>query len=138
MSAVKASIKTVKFRFNGSHDLLGLAIELVKDKVYLNEESKPLWAVENIDVMLKDGNWLWGIVTPEVAATLNISTLRKMSLWLPGLANNGLGILSLHKNLPGVKFYTKALSVMYAGDNAGNIRSSTDYTGQSNLTVYRL
>jgi hypothetical protein len=138
MSAVKASIKTVNFRFNGSDDLSGLAIESSEDKVYPNEESKPLWAVENTHMMLKDGNPLWGIVTPEAATTLNISTLRKESLWLPGLANDELGILSSHQNLPGVDFYAKALSATYSSESTGDIGSSTDYTGQSNLAMYRI
>ena len=59
MSVVKASIKTVSFRFNGTNDLAGLTVESIEDKTYPNEESKPLWAVENSDMPLKHGSPLW-------------------------------------------------------------------------------
>jgi hypothetical protein len=46
MSTVKASIKTVTFRFNNTDDLSGLSVISIQEKKYPNEESKPLWAVE--------------------------------------------------------------------------------------------
>lgn len=84
VSAAKASIKTVSFRFNGSDDLSSLIVTNLVEKNYPKEDSKPLWAVENTGMYLRDVNPLWGLVKPEGQAGFNLSTIQKESLMLPG------------------------------------------------------
>ncbi|KAH6639209.1 hypothetical protein C7974DRAFT_127518 [Boeremia exigua] len=135
MSVVKASIKTVSFRFNDTDDLSGITILAIDAKEYADEESKPLWGVENSDIELKHGNPLWGIVTPEAAKKLNLSTLRKESLYLPGHA--GYADLTSHENLPGADFAAEVLSATY-DINPFSSSNQIDYSGKANLAMYRL
>src|SRR5271155_4000601 len=62
ISATKALVKTVSFRFNGSDDLSGLTVTSLTDKVYPNDTSKPLWGVEDTQMALADVKPLWGLV----------------------------------------------------------------------------
>ena len=137
MSTVKASIKTATFRFNNTDDLSGLSVISVQEKQYPDEASKPLWAVEQSDMPLREGNPLWGLVTEESAKQLNVSTLRKESLYLPGFAGNSFGALSSHQNLPSADFPAIALGATYT---TGGLTSNAkiDYSGGSNLALYRL
>ncbi|KAJ8118695.1 hypothetical protein OPT61_g386 [Boeremia exigua] len=134
MSVVKASIKTVSFRFNSTSDLSGLSVASIEAKSYPDEASKPLWAVENTDMELKHGMPLWGIMSPEAAATLNVSTLRRESLYLPGFA--GFPALKSHENLPGSDFASAVLSSTYdiGPYSTGN---NIEYSGKTNLAMYR-
>ncbi|KAF3038671.1 hypothetical protein E8E12_007331 [Didymella heteroderae] len=134
MSVVKASIKTVSFLLNGTDGLSGITIQSIEEKKYLNEESRPLWAVENSDMPLAHGNPLWGIVAPEVAARLNVSTVRKDELYLPGYAGKTF-YLGSHENLPSADFAAQALGSAY---QTGQTTSTSDYSGSNNLALFRL
>jgi hypothetical protein len=132
VSAAKASIKTVSFRFNGSDDLSSLIVTNIVEKNYPNEDSKPLWAVENTGMYLRDVNLLWGLVKPESQAGFNLSTIQKESLMLPGYVVSGKYVPKTYQNLPGVDFYCDALGAAYDVDD------ESDYSGQSNYAMYRL
>ncbi|KAG8211256.1 hypothetical protein GTR04_1404 [Trichophyton interdigitale] len=136
VSTIKAVIKTVDFRFNGTEDnLSSLTVTGVREKEYPNEESKPLWAVEDTTMPLRDVRSLWGLVTPEsVKGDKNISTVRKESLYLPGGDSSSLGSVD-YQNLPGLNFHSDALGVAY-GDGASDL--SENYNGKNQLALYRL
>jgi hypothetical protein len=111
ISATKALIKTVSFRFNGSDDLSGLSVTGLGDKIYPNDASKPVWGVENTDMFLADASPLWGLVEPQ-QGNVNISTLQKESLWLPGYSVMGDAPPAQgYQNLPGVDFHSHAQCV---------------------------
>jgi hypothetical protein len=131
MSTAKATIKTVSFRFNGTEDdLAGLEVVSLKDKTYPNDESKPLWGVENTSMYLKDGGPLWGLISKDMEKVLNITTVRKESLYLPG-SDPILGT----ENNPGADFAATALGMAYGRvtDSAGAV----DYSGKANLAMYK-
>ncbi|CAO2649827.1 Nn.00g011190.m01.CDS01 [Neocucurbitaria sp. VM-36] len=130
MSTAKATIKTASFRFNGTNDdLTGLEVVSLVDKTYPTEESKPFWGVENTEMFLKDGNPLWGLISEEQAKTLNLSTLRKERLYLPGRD----GVMGW-QNLPGADFASIALDMAY---DFSLSTKGIDYSGQSNLALFR-
>jgi hypothetical protein len=112
MSVVEASIKTVSFLLNGTDDLSALTVQSIEEKQYSDDTSKPLWAVEDSDMPLRHGNPLWGIVNPDAAARLNLSTLRKDKLYLPGYAGTSF-YMGSHENLPGADFAAQALGTAY-------------------------
>lgn len=129
-AGAKATIKTVSFAFNGSDDLSGLRVTDVKPKKYSDESSKPLWGVENTRLLLQDTNPLWGLVTPESASKLGLSTLRKDHLWLPGQG----GFLTMtpeFQNLPGAYFYGNALSGLFSPTS----NAFFDYTGGTSVSL---
>ena len=131
MSTAKAVIKTVSFRYNGTTDDLGsLEVVSLADKTYANDSAKPLWGVENTSMLLKDGGPLWGLVSPSAAKTLNISTVRKESLYLPG-RDPVMG----WQNVPAADFASIALDMAYKTGSAS--RGVIDYSGQSNLAMFR-
>lgn len=135
-SAAKALIKTVSFRFNGTDDdLSGLKVVSIADKIYPDEKSKPLWAVENTNMYLKDGSSLWGIISKDNEKKLNLSTIRRESMYIPG---GTPGISS--QNLPGAHFAAIALSMTYdtgSSMSAYSTGTTVDYTGRSNLAMYK-
>ena len=131
MSTAKATIKTVSFRFNGTKDdLSSLEVVSLKDKIYPDEASKPLWAVENTSMFLKDGTPLWGLVSEDKAKTLNLSTVRQESLYLPG-RDPVMG----WQNLPGADFASIALDLTY--NTGSSLDSPASYSGKSNLAMFK-
>lgn len=137
---VKATIKRVTFRFNGSDDLSGLKVTEINNKVYPNEESKPFWGIESSDnEMLYDFNPLWGLVSSPDQGNISLYTLRQESLYLPGF-ESGLEFSSIggQENLPGIHFYSDALAnvFMISDGNWGNT-AIPDYTGIKNQGIYR-
>ena len=133
-AGVKATIKTVSFRFNGSDDLSGLRVTDIRPKEYIDNSSKPLWGVENSHLLLEDVRPLWGLVSPESASKLGLSTLRKEHLWLPGTGNlDSLHTSPDNKNLPGVDFYGSALAGAFGVglDSKGFF----DYSGTSSISL---
>ena len=77
----------------------------------------------------------YGIVTPEAAGKLNLSTIRKESLYIPGYTGVVAGLTS-HQNLPAADFAAQALGSAY--ETGQSTSGSVDYSGQSNLALYRL
>jgi hypothetical protein len=133
-SATKATIKTVAFRFNGtSDDLSGLRVISVVDKVYTNDESMPLWGVENTSMELRHGGPLWGIVSKDREKELNLTTARKESLYLPGFTSSLTSQIESANN-PGAEFAALALDMAYT---MGTSTSPVDYTGKANLAMYK-
>lgn len=134
ITVTRAVIKTVTFRFNGTDNLTGLTILDIRNKEYPNEESKPLWGVENLQMNLSDVKPLWGLVSPERAEGVpDISTLRKESLYLPGLADSGPAAID-HQNLPGVNIHASALAVAYEPISD---QTAANYNGKNQLAMYR-
>lgn len=132
ISTAKAIIKTVGFRFNGTkNDLSGLEVVSLADKVYLSEESKPLWGVENTTMDLRDGGALWGLIAKDKATVLNITTVRKESLYLPGADP----LISTENN-PAADFAAIALEMTYKTSPSSS-DSVVDYSGQANLAMYK-
>lgn len=131
ISTVKATIKTTSFQFNGSDKFSDLKVVSISDKVYPNNESKPLWGVENTNMKQRDINTLWGLVSPESAAKLNLSTIRKESLYLPR-SDTSIGF----QNLPATDFAAAALDMTY-GIPSSNTRDTVDYSGKTDLAMYR-
>jgi hypothetical protein len=122
----------VQLKVNGTgRDLSSLKVISLVDKVYPNEDSKPLWGVENSDMLIRNGGPLWGIVTEEGAKSLNLSTIRRESLYLPGRE------ASLHsQNLPALDFALTALDMMYTIGDTYNT-NPMDYSGKANLAMSR-
>jgi hypothetical protein len=137
MSTAKAMIKTVAFRFNGTNDdLSGLQVVSVTDKTYPNEESKPLWGVENSSMRLRDGGPLWGLISSAKRNVLNLTTVRKESLYLPGrdrVLSPGTG-----SNNPSADFAAATLEMTYStGRVSLSFTTAVDYSGEVNLAMYK-
>ena len=83
-TGVRASIKTVDFRYNGTGgQFSNLAVSRIVDKVYLDEESKPLWAAEHSREKVMRFDPLWGLVDRRYETYDGFYSLRAEKLWLP-------------------------------------------------------
>ena len=136
-SAVKASIKTVDFLFNGTSGLKGLKVVGTRDKVYDRSTLEPTWAVENLELPLEAVQPLWGLVAPGAKEARNTSTLRAKTLWLPGAINTTFSTAAFsqqYQNLPGVDFPPYAMGRAYSIGVPEF--GETDYSGTSNLAMY--
>ncbi|GFF34512.1 hypothetical protein IFM46972_04257 [Aspergillus udagawae] len=135
-SAVKASLKTVSFRYNGT-GLDALSINSLSQKTY---PSAPLWAVEDLpDRILSEVQPLWGILPANTTSTDNLSTIANPSLYLPGYVTPFTGLaavpISTGQNLPGVDFYTQALYRALSISSPGG-QPYADYSGWTSLALY--
>ncbi len=146
-SATKASIKTVQFRYNASiedtkshpqgPDLRTLTVESIQPKRYPNRESMPLWGVETVDFVLHDLTQLWGLISPEHASAVNLTTKRAPSLYLPGYGGTLSAQIMGYQNVPGTTGPQDILSAVYE-DSANGLSGDSgllDYTGRSNMAM---
>jgi hypothetical protein len=125
-SAVKATIKTVSFTYNGTQDLLtNLAIPDVQDKNYSSESDMPIWGVENTGNSYENGviNLIWGLVSPVYENHPNVSTVQQSSLYLPGFSflQDTTQESVYQDNLPGSEFYAGCMQTAWNvyGTSAG-------------------
>jgi hypothetical protein len=137
---VKATVKTVSFLFNGTHELSNLKVSKVQPKNYSDPSSLPLWGVENTnnEYILGGLSMIWGLVSPKYENHPNVSTVRQESLYLTGyfsdIGNTGFTSVPGWENLPASDFYHLAMESAYTvNSNAG---SALDYTGQNNMAVW--
>lgn len=137
ITTTKAIIKTVSLQFNGSDDLSGLTVSDIQDKVYADNASIPLWGVEQTNNTLTDVLPLWGLLSSADQGNISLSTLQKEFLYLPGYLSSVSGFTpgASYQNLPGVNFYADAIGTAFDIYNEGY--GLTDYTGQSNLALFR-
>jgi hypothetical protein len=143
-TAVRATIKTVTFGYNGTGaSLSNLAVTDIQDKVYPDESAMPLWGVENTGeaVLMQDANLIWGLVSPEYENNPNVSTVRQASLYLPGYVGLNTvitaGSFGDFENLPGSDFAPGALAAAYCiSSNGADCSSATDYSGAHDLAMF--
>ncbi|KAF3004334.1 hypothetical protein E8E13_009460 [Curvularia kusanoi] len=83
-TAYKASIKTAKFRYNGTdEEFQRLEVLDIAPKVYPDNASIPVWAVESSGDQRMSFDPLWGLVSKEYEKTEGFDFLQSESLWLP-------------------------------------------------------
>ncbi|GES63394.1 hypothetical protein ATEIFO6365_0007008100 [Aspergillus terreus] len=152
-TAVKAAVKTVTFRYNGT-GLHALTVQSIHDKQYgAATAPPPLWGVESIhDQTMSTARPTWGILGPSNAttdaattallSTFNLTTVARDQLYLPGYIDatsplrgrDPVPVLE-GQNLPGVDFYTqillRALSVHQQPSTPYG-----DYSGFTSMALY--
>ncbi|KAL8376058.1 hypothetical protein RB595_007258 [Gaeumannomyces hyphopodioides] len=90
-TGIRASIKTVAFRYNGTDTKLSnLHIDSITDKAYPDERSKPLWSVETSGDQRMTFDPLWGIVDDSHSTVESFHSMRAEKLWLPTVVSPGV------------------------------------------------
>ncbi|OAQ60042.2 hypothetical protein VFPPC_16830 [Pochonia chlamydosporia 170] len=139
-TAVKATVKSVDLRANGTLGLRSLNVVNLRNKVYKSEQDKPLWGIEDANMTLADAMPLWGLIAPSYEGHRNVSTVRKESLYLSSFAGIAAsGLASSVQYLPGVEFYVDALRTAYnIGPSSIALLGGTiiDYSGRTNMAMY--
>jgi hypothetical protein len=133
-TAYRASVKTVHFRYNGTDgDFTGLSVVKITPKVYPDEASKPLWAVEHSFDKIMSFDPLWGLVSDDYETTEGFHTLRSESLWLPTSRSitGGFGGSEGYDALAATGGFLKRLGSLYNMDPLGK-----DYTGKTEWALF--
>jgi hypothetical protein len=137
-SSVRASIKTVTFSYNGTGgQFANLEVLRITDKVYPDEESKPLWAAEHSYDKAMRFDPLWGIVDDryeKMGYNDGFYTLRAEKLWLPTSPFLTLNFGEREGNdaLAGASGFTRRLGNLYGGLSD---LDGPDYSGQFDYTM---
>lgn len=147
-TAMKATIKTVEFQYNGT-GLDALKVRSLKPKTY-EDGNEPVWGVENVPRQSIDtAPPMWGIIGPNTTVSqstldgYDISSIKAESLYLPGYMDQNYPLLrglnsvpvGTGQNLPGVEFYNQALMTAYTINVAG-FNPEADYSGARSLALY--
>jgi hypothetical protein len=135
-TGVKASVKEVSFRYNGTDGLKSLAPFSIQEQ--MNPSNPVTWGVENTAMTLVNGLPLWGLVSASTQTSPELSVVRSPYLYLPGDASLAtLPTIPSFQNLPGVEFYSDALNTIFKFDSLNSLPSGlADYTGKTNLGLY--
>jgi hypothetical protein len=137
-SAVKATIKTVSFSYNGTDaSLEDLSVTGIQDKVYSDGQALPLWGVENTGnkYYMNDLVLVWGLISDEYANHENVSTVRQESLYLPGYSIDATLSTIGFDNMPGAEAFLNAMAPAYLV-NAGNSLLTVDYSGATDISMW--
>ncbi|KIX05251.1 uncharacterized protein Z518_06123 [Rhinocladiella mackenziei CBS 650.93] len=139
-SATKATIKTIRFNFNATTNdgLNSLTVIKLTDKVYQNKSSMPLWGVETPDMELYDLDPFFGLISPDLQNSVNLSTIRSEKLYVPASSATVFEIaLSNNKGNdfnPGVSGPAKIWNKLYS-TSSSSVDEGTDYSAASNLAL---
>lgn len=135
-SSIRASIKHVEFRYNGTEGRFeNLAVLNITDKAYPNSQSEPLWAAEHSYNKIMKFDLLWGIVDNRyetMGYDDGFHTLRAKKLWLPTspFLVNSFGETEGYHSLAGASGFLRRLGNLYGGST-----DSPDYTGRYDFNL---
>ena len=154
-SAVKATIKTISFIYNGTEGIQSLKITGVEPKNYSSDSAMPLWGYENTrnTYNLSQLSMIWGLISSEYSSSPNVSSVRQESLYLTGyysqvaLAIGSPGSIDNLENLPASDFYSGSMENAYTVcspesntpalcNSNGNLNGYLDYSGDTNMAMW--
>ena len=147
-STNKASIKRVHFRYNATLEdgltrsqgpnLRQLSVESVEPISYPDNKSMPLWGVETVPFFLHELTQLWGLVSPELEHSVNLTTKRAEHLYLPGYGGTLSTSILSYQYLPGTTGPSKIISGLYDTAAGGSPQAGMiDYSGQSSVAMLK-
>lgn len=137
-SAVKASVKTVSFNYNGTQESLNsLVISSIESKTYKDEASTPLWGVEDTGTKytVPQIRPIWGLISPAYENKPNVSSIRSPVLYLPGWMDYKFPLPHESENIPAAEFSIGALAAAYSVGTTWS-SSGQDYTGDTNIAMW--
>lgn len=144
-TASKASLKTVRFRWNATlgpeAGLKRLQVLEMKDKTYQAQSDEPYWAVENLHRQLRYMYPLWGMTSTEMAVRLkgneHIDIIQSPHLYLPGLAGQSYALsqgYASSDNLPAGTVFPQLVSSAYTiGDG---LELGSVYSGATSMALF--
>ena len=138
-STTKATIKTVRFRYNSTRNeresMNGLEVLNIIDKVYTSDNDRPLWGVEDINMSVFLVNPLWGIIDPSRKDSVTLSSVRAEGLYLPaGRSLLGWGGYNMPDFTPAITGPGKAWRFVYESKRSYEERLP-DYSGYASAML---
>jgi hypothetical protein len=137
-TGIRSSVKTVGFSINDTSSLADLRVTSVEDKVYRDNASKPLWALERTFKSIADVEPLWGMVADRYESAKDLVTLRAEKFWVPAV-NPIIGVTSTIDSLAAPVVFGAALSDLFTeGTSYDGFIGLADYSGRNNMALNRL
>ncbi|KIX09482.1 uncharacterized protein Z518_00562 [Rhinocladiella mackenziei CBS 650.93] len=139
-TAVKMSVKTYSFRFNGTSSLQSLHVDSINER---SPDSPPTyWGIENnsdLDLNIQDTPPLWGLVSSDTKESPSLSVVKNPHLYLAGYLGSFAMLTSTGvDNMPGLTFPIDALASLYNGDAFDTYNSFGWYSGKSSFSMFAL
>ena len=139
-STSKASIKTVHFNYNASRSggLDSLSVASITDKIYREKTEMPLWGVEKPNMNISDISPFWGLMSPDLENSVNLSTIRADKLYVPastvtwytyGFQAKGFNYLPATEGSPNI------WGTIYGATSDTLSGLGFDYTAKTNLAL---
>jgi hypothetical protein len=141
-SATKASIKTVRLRYNSTYavdaPMRGLEVVHIDDKMYVSPDEMPLWGVENPNMDISDLDLFWGLIDEKDANHANLSTVRSDHLYLPAGRSSSSQLISEYDDyFPGASLPAAAWRTVYDAATEGDITTGMSYSGLNSVAMYK-
>ncbi|KAH8692249.1 hypothetical protein BGW36DRAFT_348467 [Talaromyces proteolyticus] len=134
-TALRQKVKTINFLANGTSDVSQLHVTSITDKVYTDNSSMPMWAIENSNWTIEDVAPVWGMVDKRFENTTGFDTLRAEQFYLPATSNKAVsGLGSATDSLAQARAFQEALYSIYPYQGAGN----NFFSGSDNLALSRV
>lgn len=135
-TAIKQNVKTVAFLANSTTDITQLHVTNISDKVYADNASQPLWAIEHSNwTIIDDVAPAWGMVANHYENASGFDTLRAEQLWLPAIYEGYTSTLGpAMDSLAPLRIFQDALYSIYGGSGNAN----DDFSGASNIAMSRM
>ena len=137
-TGIKASVKSVDFTYNGTEGRLSnLAATDIRNKVYKDEDSKPLWAVESSWPKIMRFDPLWGMIDKRYEVFDRFNSLRAEHLWLPAspFLTGNFGEFDGYDSLAGVSGFARRLGNLYSIMDGLSSMNSPDFSGSYEYTL---
>lgn len=141
VSATRASVKTVKFRLNGTAAIRNLAIDSVLDVGYSSEAKWPTWAMEETGQNISAFDPFWGLVPDDARDLEGLDIVKRPDFYLPAgvssyFASSGIATGSSY-SAAGADAPFKAFGEVYSGSGgSGKPSTGEDYSGADNWFLY--
>lgn len=139
VSAVRASIKTVQLRVNGTATLSNLVV----DSVEPSNVTTPIWGVENTHRIIWQLDPLWGLISAEEASLPGVSPLRRSHLYLPASQSSVAGLggsTGVNDAIAGASAHSVVFDTLYGYVNRdperGGSMAIPDYTGATTWSLF--
>jgi hypothetical protein len=136
-TGIKQNVKTVTFLANSTTDITQLHVTNISDKVYADNASQPLWAIEHSNwTIIDDVAPAWGMVANHYENNASgFDTLRAEQFWLPAIYEEPIATLGpTMDSLASLKIFQDVLYSVYGGTGNGNY----EFSGSGNIAMNRL
>lgn len=141
MSAVKASVRTVHFRLNGTALVSNLVVADAQPVTYSSQAEWPTWAMEKSDRNISEFNPFWGVIPNSLRDTPGLDVVKRPDFYIPAGMNSywstsGI-IFGGGDGAAGTDAPFKAFAEVFSGNGGyGKPSSGADYSGADNWFLY--
>jgi hypothetical protein len=141
-SSTKASIKSVRLRYNSTYatdsPMKGLEVVSITDKAYASEDEMPLWGVENPGMNISDLDPFWGLIDQKDANHVNLSTVQSDHLYLPAGRSAYSQLFAEYDDFfPGASLPAAIWRTVYDAATEGDLTTGMSYSGLTNVAMYK-